>query len=74
MADDSHLDSKYFIDGHVFNCPFCNRRNVAYDIERPHQFDWSTQKECYIYIAKCRSCDNESMHLSFQKISLTRAC
>jgi len=25
MADDSHLDSKYFIDDSVYNCPFCKK-------------------------------------------------
>ena len=34
-ADHSHLDTQYFIDRYVFNCPFCNRRNVSYWVSCP---------------------------------------
>jgi len=30
--DLSHLDKKYFIDPHIYNCPFCKRNNVSYSL------------------------------------------
>lgn len=69
--DDSHLDNKYFIDKYVYNCPFCNRRNVSYFLNnKPHSFDWTPEKKCYIYFAVCNSCGHESMHLSFEEIAV----
>ena len=68
--DDSRLDSKYFIDEYVYNCPFCNRRNVSYFLRRSFSFDWTPEKKCYIYFAVCNSCEHESMHLSFEKITI----
>jgi len=70
MPDLSSLDSKYFIDKYVFNCPFCNRRNVSYTLKYLVEFDWTEEKKCYIYRAYCQSCGNVSMHLSFEKISM----
>ena len=67
--DKSYLDRKYFIDCDVYNCPFCNRRNVFYILTRHLEFDWSAEKKCYLYVAKCSSCKRESMHLSFDTIS-----
>lgn len=71
MSDQSHLDSKYFIDTHVFNCPFCNRNNVSYYLDRRLEFDWSKTKTCYVYFAHCTSCKNKSMNLSFENIELS---
>jgi len=68
--DDSRLDSKYFIDEFVYNCPFCNRRNVSYRISGKYSFDWTPEKKCYIYFAFCTSCVHESMHLSFEDIAI----
>ena len=62
--DKSYLDRKYFIDSKVYNCPFCNRRNVTYILTGHLTFDWSADKECYVYVAKCSSCRRQSMHLS----------
>ena len=70
MSDSSHLDNKYFIDPHVYNCPFCKRGNVSYVVENRKTFDWSREKECFIYIAKCSSCNDRSMHLTFEDIGL----
>ena len=67
--DDSRLDSKYFIDEYVYNCPFCNRRNVSYFLSGVISFDWTPEKKCYIYFAVCDSCEHESMHLSFEEIA-----
>lgn len=72
MSDLSHLDSKYFVDEYVYNCPYCNRNNVPYEVESKFQFDWNKEKECYGYLVKCRSCHNTSMHLSFIEIELYR--
>lgn len=68
MSDQSHLDSKYFIDDKVYNCPFCNRRHVRYGWKRYSSFDWSNQKECHVYLIGCHSCGKVSMHLSFEDL------
>ena len=70
--DDSYLDNKYFVDEYVYNCPFCNRRNVSYFLSSVHnEFDWTPGKKCYTYFTVCESCGKKSMHLSFDKIPLT---
>ncbi len=33
-------------------------------------FDWSKNKKCYIYVVICVSCNNESMHLSFEDLEI----
>ena len=66
--DKSYLDRKYFIDSKVYNCPFCNRRNVSYTLTEHLKFDWSAEKECHVYVAECSSCNRQSMHLSFDNI------
>jgi len=71
MSDSSQLDSKYFIDKYVYNCPFCKRGNVSYIVENNREFDWTDEKPCYIYIVHCSSCGNRSMHLTFEEIPLS---
>ena len=66
MEDKSYLDKKYFIDAHVYNCPFCNRRNVRYKVADTFRFDWTGTKKCFGYLVYCASCKNTSMHLSFK--------
>lgn len=68
MQDQSELDKKYFIDETVYNCPFCNRRNVVYIIEDWFKFSWSASKACLVYLVKCSSCEKVSMHLSYNQI------
>lgn len=68
MADQSHLDTKYFIDDVIYNCPFCNRRNVKYEYMGTSGFDWSTNKDCGIWRIKCSSCKKISMHLTFDNL------
>jgi len=68
MQDDSHLDQKYFIDDTIYNCPFCNRRHVAYKVTGYRKFDWSTEKECLVWFVKCASCDYTSMHLTYDDV------
>ena len=68
MEDQSYLDKKYFIDPSVYNCPFCNRRNVVYQQDEFFTFDWSNEKTCYVYMIKCSSCEKVSMHLSYSDI------
>ena len=65
----SHLDEKYFIDENVYNCPYCNRRNVKYNVTSHGSFDWSNSKVCHIWFVKCSSCGKKSMHLSYSDIS-----
>ncbi|MDM0018172.1 hypothetical protein [Variovorax saccharolyticus] len=71
MTDQSHLDSLYFIDNTIYNCPYCNRRHVTYAITSKTAFDWTKDKQCWAYFAYCRSCNNTSMHLSFQDLKTT---
>jgi transcription elongation factor Elf1 len=68
--DLSHLDKKYFIDAHIYNCPFCKRNNVSYSMTDHFSFDWGENKTCHGYIVQCGSngCGKTSMHLSFQDI------
>ena len=68
--DDSDLDRKYIIDEHVYNCAFCNRRNVGYAIVEGSYFNWTRDKTCYVYILECSSCSKKSMHLSFRGLAL----
>lgn len=70
MADLSELDSRYFIDEYVYNCPFCNRRNVSYSVYGCDPFDWTASKKCFIYRVKCHSCGHASLHLSFGHIRI----
>lgn len=67
-VDQSHLDAKYFIDDKIYNCPFCNRRNVHYKNLGYSGFNWSTSKICSIWRVKCTSCDYVSMHLTFEEL------
>jgi hypothetical protein len=73
MNDQSELDSKYFIDEHVYNCPFCNRRHVTYYVTDWHTFDWTGDRKCTAYYVRCNSCRKESMHLSYELFSPTQA-
>ena len=68
MPDESYLDECYFVDGYVYNCPFCNRRHVAYTVNQSLSFDWTENKQCYVYIVFCHSCAHRSMHLSFTDV------
>lgn len=70
-TDQSELDKKYFISGDIYNCPYCNRRNVKYEVDWSHQFDWDVNKKCYIYIIECMSCNNKSMHLSYEELDVS---
>lgn len=65
MQDQSDLDKKYFIDSTVYNCPFCHRGNVVYEMVRYFIFDWSNDKTCHVYLIRCSSCKKVSMHLSY---------
>ena len=68
MPDQSFLDNRYFVDESVYNCPFCNRRHVSYSIYRISVFDWTENKECFVYFICCHSCKKRSMHLSYTEI------
>jgi len=68
MPDQSELDKKYFINGDVYNCPYCNRRNVTYHVIDMKRFDWSDTKKCEAIFAICHSCEKTSMHLSYDNI------
>ncbi len=68
LPDQSSLDQHYFIDEHVYNCPFCNRGHVSYSVVGVNPFDWTNSKRCYAYFIRCRSCEKISMHLSYTQI------
>lgn len=70
MADMSHLDQKYFISSDTFNCPFCKRNNVVFDLVNTDRFDWELDKDCNVYFVRCRSCSNKSIHFSFEHINV----
>ena len=70
MTDKSFLDSRYFVDNYVYNCPFCNRNNVMYSVVGKFHFNWSEKKACHAYVVRCDSCSNRSMHLSYKDIDL----
>src|SRR5678810_583593 len=64
--DLSHLDSKYFLDGRRYNCPFCNRRSVAFSVTDQKRFHWSPDRTVFVYLVTCdeAACKKISMHLS----------
>src|SRR5438132_11706964 len=62
--DLSNKDRKYFIDGNIYNCPFCNRRHIKYEVSDRFSFWWTREKMCFGYIVKCKDCLHASMHLS----------
>lgn len=68
--DLSHLDKKYFIDSHKYNCPFCKRNHVTYSMVDKFAFNWGDSKVCHGYLIKCNSdgCEKISMHLSFKEL------
>lgn len=68
MGDDSYLDLKYFIDDKIYNCPFCNRRHVSYEIAGRGKFHWTTEKTCWVWFVKCDSCGHTSMHLTYAEL------
>lgn len=65
MPDHSHLDAQYFVGEHVYNCPFCNRRHVAYNIYDYVTFNWTDRKKCTCIFVACESCGGKSMHLTY---------
>lgn len=69
MQDFSHLDQKYFLDKTIYNCPFCNRKNIHYKIVQTFNFNWSGEKECYGFLTKCSFCGKKAMHLSYENLT-----
>lgn len=68
MPDQAYVETKYFIDGTVYNCPFCNRKNVAYTVTGCKGFDWTDTKQCNTIHVKCNSCHKTSLHLCYSDI------
>jgi hypothetical protein len=65
QQDQSYIEKKYFIDEYRYNCPFCNIRNVQYNVIRHMTFDWTAEKKCHIYLVRCSLCNHTSFHLSY---------
>ena len=70
MDDQSHLDLKYFIGADIYNCPFCNRRNVKYENHGAIEFNWSNKKTCWAWRVQCTSCKKVSLHLTYKDLHL----
>ena len=70
MPDESHLDSLYFVDAKIYNCPFCRRGHVRYSIVEDWAFDWTENTKRYGYVAQCHSCKKRSMHLAYKKLEI----
>ena len=70
MTDQSHRDNLYFVDEKANNCPFCNRRHLLYSVSKPREFDWSKERKCYVYFARCMDCKGISMHLSHERVEV----
>jgi hypothetical protein len=64
----SQLDKKYFIDPYKYNCPFCKRNHVSYDLIQTEDFDWSEDKVCAVHFVRCNSCQKTSLHFTFNEI------
>ena len=69
--DLSHLDKKYFIDPHKYNCPFCKRNHVSYSLQQTTDFDWAEKKKCFVYIVICNSCQKEFLHFCHEDMRAT---
>ena len=72
MPDHSHLDRLRFIDATVFNCPFCNRKHVPYEVYGFDRFDWTESKRCTVYTVICTYCKKTSMYLSYRYFELEK--
>jgi hypothetical protein len=66
--DLSELDKKYFIDEYKYNCPFCKRNHVSYDLIESEEFDWTDKKKCFVYFVRCNSCQKVSLHFTYKEI------
>lgn len=71
MTDMSHLDSQYFVDGKTYNCPFCKRNHVPFEVLAWHDFNWTKERACRAVFIKCLSCAKRSMHLSHKEVGIT---
>ncbi len=67
MEDMSELDQRYFVDEDTFNCPFCRRRNIPYFVKSRGTFNWTREKSCFYFTAKCSYCDRRTFHLTFEE-------
>ncbi len=65
--DLSELDQKYFTSNDTYNCPFCKRRHVSFKILGASNFNWTSEKVCFLWLIQCKTCENKSMHLTFNK-------
>ncbi|QQR78328.1 MAG: hypothetical protein IPJ68_04575 [Candidatus Moraniibacteriota bacterium] len=69
------MDRKYFIDREKYNCPFCNRKSITYQVVGSFGFDWSNDRVVYGYRITCGgdSCKQTSLHLSDHLIELSNS-
>ncbi len=67
--DLSDRDSKYFVSGDTYNCPYCNRRNIKYSIKESGSFDWNRDRTAHFYVVSCSDCNYNSFHLSWYNLA-----
>jgi hypothetical protein len=75
VSDLSHKDWRYFVDGRTYNCPFCKRRNVAFNVAETTAFSWAQDRLCWIYIVECEEseCKQRSAHFSSFQLRIQNA-
>lgn len=67
-VDKSEKDNLYFIDQHIYNCPFCRRRNVKYEVTDAIEHDTGTDNTVYAYQVTCSDCEERSLHFSLKNL------
>ena len=65
MEDMSRSDQENISDAHVYDCPFCRRRNVQYQVVSRAIFDSTKNETCFLWFIECSSCNKQSWHLSY---------
>ena len=63
--DKSEEDYKYFTENKTYNCPYCKRKNVKYDVTKRFVVDWSNSKKAYGHLVRCSESDCKKVSLHF---------
>ena len=66
--DHSEKDNLYFIDQDIYNCPFCQRRNVKYSVTDTTWYHTGTENIMHVYQVKCSDCDGNSLHFTLDNL------
>lgn len=65
MEDKTPLDQNAFSEPPVYDCPYCGRRNVKYQIIGRSIFDESRNETCFLWFIECSVCNKQSWRLSY---------